>query len=447
MGGRWFRSDWVEIEVREALFMAQATDPHRNEGHREVTLACRALAVAIVLSLPANNLAAAAGRPPSKDYFSELGPEIHAALSKSGAKGGFTSRQLVLRESSRAADSIMRDPFNAPNIAAQLSDLNKYEALCGANVPTEVTQFRKDARALQVFVQSRQAATYQQSSTASNGSNFEVGARGQVKGQANPLTANATGEGSAGIGYGKSSEDKTEASGTVTIPQMNSADRTAYETLLRRLDTSKGLVDKAYREAETKQFEVQKAINDLPPEVKEIFDKLPLEEQVRVIDGSLETGQLLDEHLIITTYARKYVADCGKKGVSDYKEAGKWFAVAAADGDTSAQLGLAYSYALPGVIVGLFEDQKAAIHWIKQATPKESVAKTFSSIGYEWSALNGVWPSALVKAYMWFSLAVEMGDRSEALLKAMEEVEKKLSRDQLAIAKAEAFDLLNTAKD
>ena len=107
--------------------MPQSSKTHPHEGPREMVSTCQALVAAIALLLPANHLAAAAGQPPPKDYFSELGPEIHAALSK----GRFTSRYFTLCEARATAEAIVQDPYNVTNTAARLSELSKYEALCG----------------------------------------------------------------------------------------------------------------------------------------------------------------------------------------------------------------------------------------------------------------------------------------------------------------------------
>jgi hypothetical protein len=456
-GGPWFRSKGAKLQLRETPFMAQDTKTNPNEGHWEIASTCRALAVAIALALPANNLAAAAGQPPPKDYFSELGPEIHAALSKSGAKSGFGSRYFVLLESSKAADSIVRDPFNASNIAAKLGDLHKYEALCGTNVPTEVTQFREDARALQVFVQSRQAATYQRSSVESAERKFDVGGGLEVKAKADPLTAEANAEAGGGISYGRSSQDKTEASGTVTITQMSPEDRAAYEILLRRIDTSKGLVDQAYREAETKLFEVQKEIEAFPPQLRIIFDRLTAEGQMKVIDKSADTGQPPDERLIKTTYARQFVANYKRADSSDNEEAVAWFTIAAEDGDTSAQYALFQTFAW-----GTQDNPEAAIIWLKKVIAQDSLgnpanafSKEFMDIGSKWlftrdspitGLLGDLFSSPHIKTYIWFSLAAEMGGQ-EVALTGRDEAAQKLSEEELAKAKTQVANLLSKAKE
>jgi len=471
-GGAWFRSNRVKLQVCETLLMPQATKTHQNEGHRAMISACQVLVAAIALCLPVNHLEAAASQPPPKDHFSELGPEIHAALSKSGAKAGFGSRYFVLLESSRAADSIVRDPFNAPNIAAKLSDLHKFEALCGTNAPTEVTQFREDARALQVFVQSRQAATYQRSSVESTERKFDVGGGLEVKAKANPLTAEASAEGGGGISYGRSSQDKTEASGTVTITQMSPEDRAAYEILLRRIDTSKGLVDQAYREAETKLFEVQKEIEAFPPELRIIFDRLTAEGQMKVIDKSVDTGQPPDEHLITTTYARQFVATRENTTPSSNEESVKWFTIAAEDGDVTAQWKLVRAHALgasDGIVLEK-DNPEAAIIWLKRAITQEALknpasafAKEFMDIGSMWLSIRDNPPPLLnvrpvsdmvgdlfstphIKTYIWFSLAAETGGQMAALT-AKNEAAQKLSEEELAEVQNQVAHLLSKTKE
>jgi hypothetical protein len=442
--------------------MPQSPKTHLHEGRREMVSTFQALVAVIALFLPANHLAAAAGQPPPKDYFSELGPEIHAALSKSGAKAGFGSRYFVLLESSKAADSIVRDPFNASNIAAKMSDLHKYEALCGTNVPTEVTQFREDARALQVFVQSRQAATYQLSSVESAERKFDVGGGLEVKAKANPLTAEANADGGGGISYGRSSQDRTESSGIVTIPQMSPEDRDAYETLLRRLDTSKGLVDQAYREAETKLFEVQKEIDALPSELRITFDRLTAEGQMKVIDKSANTGQPPDERLIKATYARQFVATRKSDDSSDNEEAFEWFTIAAEDGDVTAQKTLVQAYA-SGMSDGFVlkrDTPEAAITWLKKVIPQDSpeiqtsaLSKEFMDIGSMWlwirdnvPTTGDLFSSPHIKTYIWFSLAAEMGGQ-EGALTARDEAAQKLSEEELANAKTQVANLLSKAKE
>ena len=256
---------------------------------------------------------------------------------------------------------------------------------------------------MQAFVQSRQERTYERSSIENAERKFGAGGGVEVKTKANPLGAEANAEGGGGISYERSSQDKTEASEALRIPPMNSEDRATYEKLLRQLDASKGQVDKAHREAETKQFEVQRAISELPEDTKELFEKLNFTRQCDIVDTRVETGQALID-LIVDAYARQYVDDVTKTGVDDFEEAARWVSVAAANGDATAQLYLAYFF-YEGK--GVAQDHAKTRTWMRKAA-EQGNAQAQYSLAQLYSLGKGG-PEDKVEALHWLRKSAEQG--------------------------------------
>ncbi|MEQ1584169.1 MAG: tetratricopeptide repeat protein, partial [Candidatus Nitrotoga sp.] len=95
--------------------------------------------------------------------------------------------------------------------------------------------------------------------------------------------------------------------------------------------------------------------------------------------------------------------------VQDYKEAVKWYRLAAAQGDAVAQYNLGLSYALGQ---GVLQDYKEAVKWYRLAAAQGDADAQFR-LGEMYEQGRGV-KQNYVRAHMWFNLsgggAVEFGD-------------------------------------
>ena len=119
----------------------------------------------------------------------------------------------------------------------------------------------------------------------------------------------------------------------------------------------------------------------------------------------------------------------------DYEEAVKWYRLAAAQGNVSAQysLGLAYEKGQ-----GVSQDYKEAVKWYRLAAAQGyQVAKI--NLGVMYANGTGV-RQDLVRAYMWFTLAARAlsGDAKDKATKNRDEIASKMTAEQIASAQETA---------
>ena len=99
--------------------------------------------------------------------------------------------------------------------------------------------------------------------------------------------------------------------------------------------------------------------------------------------------------------------DNGKDGVNqDYKEAVKYYGLAAKQGNAGAQFNLAYMYAKGK---GAVQDYKESVKWYRKAA-EQGHAKAQYSLGFMYGNGQGVIKDHL-HAYMWLDLSASNGEK------------------------------------
>jgi TPR repeat protein len=118
-----------------------------------------------------------------------------------------------------------------------------------------------------------------------------------------------------------------------------------------------------------------------------------------------------------------------------YKEAVKWYRLAAEQGHAFAQreLGDMYYYGL-----GVTHDYTEAVKWIRMAAEQGDV-EAAQTLGVMYS--NGMPESNYTEAYIWYSIARAGGHRKIKMSEILELLKEKLSPEQLAEAQSRATEL------
>lgn len=110
---------------------------------------------------------------------------------------------------------------------------------------------------------------------------------------------------------------------------------------------------------------------------------------------------------------------------SDYKEALKWFRLAADQGFDDAQYKLGFMYDNGQ---GVPEDDVEAVKWYRLAAD-QGHASSQHNLGVMYAIGRGV-PEDILMAYMWFNLSAARGVENAKTSKEI--IEKKMTRQQIA---------------
>ena len=116
-----------------------------------------------------------------------------------------------------------------------------------------------------------------------------------------------------------------------------------------------------------------------------------------------------------------------KVSAQDYKEAAKWFRLAALQGDTDAQFNLGFMYKNGR---GITRDFKEALKWYQLAFEQGSVAAGHQ-VGVMYYEGQGVNQDNVI-AYMWWYLAAENGNPDSK--KNINILAKKMTAEQIVEA-------------
>jgi TPR repeat protein len=119
--------------------------------------------------------------------------------------------------------------------------------------------------------------------------------------------------------------------------------------------------------------------------------------------------------------------DRGNGLTRDYREAARWFRLAAEQGDASAQVNLGVMYAHGR---GVPHDDKEAAKWYRLAAEQGRASAQFN-LGLMYANGQGV-PQNLIQAHMWFNLVAASGDADG--LKARDEIATKMTPAQIVEA-------------
>lgn len=116
--------------------------------------------------------------------------------------------------------------------------------------------------------------------------------------------------------------------------------------------------------------------------------------------------------------------DKGQGVRQDFKEAARWYRLAADQGDASAQSNLGLLYANGQ---GVRQDIKEALRWYRLAADQGN-APAQSNLGFLYYKGEGV-PQDYVQAHMWLNLAAAQGLKESADFR--EKVARKMSQSQI----------------
>ena len=129
----------------------------------------------------------------------------------------------------------------------------------------------------------------------------------------------------------------------------------------------------------------------------------------------------------------------GKGVPQDYKEAVKWYRLAAEQGYATAQYNLGVMY---DEGYGVPQDDKEAVKWYRLAAEQENVDAQFN-LGFMYLEGEGV-PQDYVLAHMWWNLAGSNG--KERASKNRKQVETEMSPSQVEKAQEMARNWKPTTK-
>ena len=121
----------------------------------------------------------------------------------------------------------------------------------------------------------------------------------------------------------------------------------------------------------------------------------------------------------------------------DFETAMAELVPAAAEGDADAQELIGVLYALG---LGVEQDRAKAFEWY-MVSAENGHAGAQSGVGWYYEVGLGGVPIDLVKAHMWYAVSAVGGDVDAAV--SVTEIEKKMTRDQIATAQAEATAFLS----
>ena len=123
--------------------------------------------------------------------------------------------------------------------------------------------------------------------------------------------------------------------------------------------------------------------------------------------------------------------------VGDFEAAMAELVPAAEEGDADAQELIGVLYALG---LGVEQDRAKAFEWYL-VSAENGHAGAQSGVGWYYEVGLGGVPIDLVKAHMWYAVSAVGGDIDAAM--SVTEVEKKMTREQIDVAQAEATAFLN----
>ena len=117
----------------------------------------------------------------------------------------------------------------------------------------------------------------------------------------------------------------------------------------------------------------------------------------------------------------------GQGVLQDYKQAVKWYRLAADQGNAAAQFNLGVSYDNGQ---GVLQDYKQAVKWYRLAADQGNAAAQFN-LGVSYYKGQGV-PKNYINAHMWINISASNGNENAA--KARDEIVKEMTAAQISKA-------------
>lgn len=154
--------------------------------------------------------------------------------------------------------------------------------------------------------------------------------------------------------------------------------------------------------------------------------------QLKELQQKAEAGNPQAQAALADYYANVY-EDAKRK--ADYPKALMWYEKAAAQGEAYSQVALAHLYYYGDQVP---KDLEKAFKWA-EVSARDGINDTQVMLAYMYKNGEGVTKDAQ-KAYMWFYVALEYAydDLRPYLAKEMADLEKVLSKEQVAVAKKAA---------
>jgi hypothetical protein len=127
-----------------------------------------------------------------------------------------------------------------------------------------------------------------------------------------------------------------------------------------------------------------------------------------------------------------YSGDLPPHDLKDYREAFKWFSMAAKKGDSASQLSLGTMYQEGE---GVLQDYTEAVRWYRMAA-EQGAATAYLALGHMYALGRGV-SQDKIRAYMWYNLAAANLDYESArriTMKFRDSIAKLMTPAQIAEA-------------